>query len=139
MILSELKQKNMKLKRYLPAIGFLFIMVSAEAQEKPARTDSHVKKGSASLEQVSSSHAGYATPGASQQQSGGPKEAINRSQNHPTENLNGYPRYINTGNPAQDKANYYAAKQTWAAQHPELYKKLAGDRTYVHPNNNKNQ
>jgi hypothetical protein len=35
-----------------------------------------------------------------------------------------FPKYIDTGNPEQDRANYRKAKNAWIATHPEEYKKL---------------
>lgn len=35
-----------------------------------------------------------------------------------------FPKYIDTGNPKEDEANYYEAKQKWIKDHPDEYQKI---------------
>lgn len=35
-----------------------------------------------------------------------------------------FPKYIDTGNPKEDEARYYEAKQKWIKEHPQEYEKI---------------
>lgn len=35
-----------------------------------------------------------------------------------------FPKYIDTGDPKQDEANYYEAKQKWIRENPEEFEKI---------------
>jgi hypothetical protein len=41
--------------------------------------------------------------------------------------VEGFPKYIDTGNPVLDRENYDKKKNEWIKNNPELYKKLLND------------
>lgn len=118
----------------------LFISSSLLAQEKPARTDVHSKKN-LQVEKVQNEHPGH--PATAKNQGKKIKEKDNQAnekvaiETNNNEDYSDFPKYIDTGNPQQDKTNYYNAKKAWATAHPEAYKKISGNRSYVEPSNNR--
>ncbi|PLX10350.1 MAG: hypothetical protein C0594_05090 [Marinilabiliales bacterium] len=51
-------------------------------------------------------------------------------------NYNGFPKYVDTGNPEQDYNNYLQAIQTWKDEHPGASKKLKGKSNTQSNNSN---
>ncbi|OFX18241.1 MAG: hypothetical protein A2033_19205 [Bacteroidetes bacterium GWA2_31_9] len=109
------------------------------SQEKPTQKEVYPKK-SINIKKTHFDHPGYS---ATHSNKGKNKNKNNQTTEHIAKTKSGgteysdYPKYLNTGNSSQDKQNYYNAKKAWASAHPDAYKKISGNRSYVEPKKNR--
>jgi len=128
------------MKQLLIIIGIIIVSTSLYSQEKPTQKEVYPQKN-INIEKVQANHPGHIATEANKGKN------IKNKNNQKIENIaktnatgaeyNDYPKYINTGNPLQDKQNYYNSKKVWASTHPDAYKKISGNRSYVEPSNKK--
>lgn len=52
----------------------------------------------------------------------------NKTSQNSNELPDGFPTYINTGNPEKDREDYKRRKEEWIQSHPEEYKKMMGSQ-----------
>ena len=107
-------------KIFTSLAAVLFISISAQSQTAPQQQATAAKK--AVVQQGAKSAGPVATPPPTQSQT---QTQSNTSVVVPNSGVPAsFPKYIDTGNPEQDRQTYAAAKRAWIQQHPEEYKAL---------------